>query len=335
MSALQVRNVTVTTPRYNVPNNLAHLLPDLVPETISMELVGCNEAFANAIRRVFVDELEVKCIYMHLDQMKTNDKRLSDLFIQSRLALVPLNQRVAPGTTFSLYVENKTSAPIPIMMGDFSANPPQPKLVDSKLQLCTLYPNCMLSIKNVGVVSDVGYVDEKYTLGSFKYRVLDANLDVSTVAQDNKHFELALTTNGQIATTDLINDIAANLRVRFKEVDHLLQQYAIQQPNQPVELASRFSPKVFVVLNTSGGMDLHEVHIDGEYHTMGNVLMHYCLEENPDLSIASYKLEHVLSNTIVFSIEHPDYKKIISSAIKRFLTDLDEWQTQVMASIKA
>lgn len=332
---MQIKNVSTHRARYNVPADVEHLLPDMVPETISMEIVDSNEAFANAIRRVFVDELEVKCIYMHLDQMKTTDKRLSDLFIQSRLQLVPLNQRTPEGTTFSMHMENKTLAPIPVTMADFKTTPPMALPFDSKLQLCSLYPGCVLSIKNVGVASDIGYNDEKHTIGSFKYKILDMDTSISTMAQDNKHFSLELTTNGQIAIVDLVNDIAANLRLRFKEVDFLVQRYVIQQEDQPVELASRFSPKVFVINNTSGGagMDLFEVHIDGEYHTMGNVLMHYCLDENPQLTIASYKLEHVLSNSIVFSIEHKEYKKIIGSAIKRFLKDLDDWQTQVIAAL--
>jgi DNA-directed RNA polymerase subunit L len=325
-------------------SDLAELLPQAVPEFLSFELTSSNEAFANSLRRVFSDELEVRAMDMFLSDMRTNDKRLSDLFIQSRLLLVPLNQDtqvISDSARFSLYMENTTSAPIICRMSDFKITDNQEtdisKAFDGNIQLCSLYPGCFLSIKNVGMKREQGFKNESYTIGPFRYKVLDADFSKSSVAQDNTAFRIEFQTNGQIGLKQLVNQIASTIRLRWTNVKVLLMAYIIQQSDQPSEIASRFSPKVFVVHNTkalqthmSSGQStqdgLWEIYIDEEYHTLGNVLMHYCLKVEPSLSIASYKLEHVLTNSIVFSINHKDYKKIVAKAIDLYLEDLDTWQ---------
>ena len=51
-----------------------HLLPNMNKQSISFDIINSNEAFANAIRRVFNDELPTKCLEINYHNVVTNDK---------------------------------------------------------------------------------------------------------------------------------------------------------------------------------------------------------------------------------------------------------------------
>jgi len=70
--------------------------------------------------------------------------------------------------------------------------------------------------------------------------------------------------------------------------------------------------KVYIIKNTKASKDgepLYEIHIDKEYHTMGNVISKYSHIEDKTLDYVSYKLAHVLTHKVIIMVKSPDYKK--------------------------
>jgi DNA-directed RNA polymerase subunit L len=98
--------------------------------------------------------------------------------------------------------------------------------------------------------------------------------------------------------------------------------------------------EVYIVKNTkivdvkkdnSDISDLYEIHIKGEYHTIGNLITRYVFNENPDIELVNYKLEHILKHKIIVTVCSSDYKKIIYSALTKCIEDFDQWKSAILA----
>lgn len=311
---MKVHSVKTQSRKPEVDPKYNHLLPERTGESITFVLEDSNEAFANAVRRVFIDEVPIKYIDSPIERIKTSDDTISDLFLKARLAQVPLDQAVPENVKFSLYVENKGSESIWIRMSAVVASDKK-SYFDGSIILCSLKPGKFLNISNAYITTGNGYMNGSMCLGAFKYRILDIKFNMSTVQQDNKNFQITLETNGQISVKDMVDLIASNMKTRAANISNIIM-------TKKATILRRDS------MYDGTTVTIHEIHIEGEYHTMGNILMYYCLQVDPTLTICSYKLNHVLQNKIIFSIaaDEKRYEKIIEKALTVFAEDVDTWQ---------
>ena len=335
-------------------NNNKHLLPNLNKNSISFDLIDANEAFANSIRRVYNDELLVKCLDINVHNLVTNDKYILTDNIKERINLVSLSQNISIDTKFNLNVINNTNDIINIYTRDITNKNKNDKNVyfNTNIQICSLKPNRFINISDIYINKDYGYNNAIYSLGSWKYKAINTDFNVSSLNNNIKDFNLELINNYNIEIKDIIINIYENLYLRLKTIQSSINDYVIHGINTNSEEVNKImnaSNDLYIInnklikdsniLDIDGSIpeeisNIYEIHINNEYHTIGNLITKYVFLQEPNIELINYKLIHPLTHKIVITIKHSEYKKIINDAIEQIIKDLVIFKTTITNSIK-
>lgn len=296
-------------------NNLT--LPNLNKESIEFELLNSNEAFANAIRRVYNDELLIKLLDVNIYDLKTDDKYILPDNIIERLNLIPIKQDINKDVIFQINIVNNTNDIIKIYSKDIINKNKQDKNVyfNNNILICTLKPNHYLYINNIKINSNYGYIDNKYSLGSYNYEIINTDFNIHSLNNNIKDFRIELITNGNIHIKSLINLIYDTLYVRLKYIQESINNYNINLNSTDI---NKLINDIFIIENN----DIYEIHINNEYHTIGNLITKYVYNLDSNIELINYKLEHPLRHKIIINIKHNEYKKILNDAINKIIEDL-------------
>ena len=167
----------------HIINSNKHLLPNMKKESLSFNILNSNEAFANAIRRVFVDELPVKCLNVDSHNIVTNDKFILTDNIIERLKLVSISQDIDMNSVFTLNVNNDTNETINIYTKDLINKNKNDKLkyFNLNIQICSIKPNRYININNIKPDINYGYNNAIYSIGSFKYEVINTDFIIPSL----------------------------------------------------------------------------------------------------------------------------------------------------------
>ncbi len=295
-------------------------LPTMHKHIIKFKLVDSNEALANAIRRVFNDELRVPVMYAHSADLDTNDKFILPDNVLERLMLIPVSSE---DKKRSLKVENNTDEIIKVYSSDIKPN----MGFNKNIQLCSLRPGKHLYINNIQLKEDFGYVDNAHTMGTYRYSIPVTGESMSV---DHSEIEMELSDNGQSGYLEMITKVRDNLKIRLSKVASLVSSYEIPVNIDAQVLANETNTNEIYILENK---DVYEIHIKNEYHTIGNLLCKYVLQEKPDIELINYKLEHILKHKIIVNIVAKDYKKIITAAIKKCIADVDYWFDEIKSKL--
>ena len=331
-----------------------HLLPNLNKKSISFDIIDTNEAFANAIRRVYNDELLVKCLDMNVHNLVTNDKYILTDNIKERINLISLIQSIPNETKFSLNIVNNTNDIINIYTKDITNKNKNDKnnYFNTNMQICSLKPNRFINISDIYINKDYGYNNAIYSLGSWKYKAINTDFNISSLNNNVKDFHLELINNCNIEIKDIIINIYENLYLRLKTIQSSIKDYVIHGINTNSEEVNKImnaSNELYIInnklikdsniLDIDGSIpeeisNIYEIHINNEYHTIGNLITKYVFLQEPSIELINYKLIHPLTHKIVINIKHSQYKKIISDAIDQIIKDLVTFKTSIINSIK-
>ena len=307
-------------------NNLS--LPNLNKESIQFELLNSNEAFANAIRRVYNDELLVKILDVNIYDLKTDDKYILPDNIIERLNLIPIKQDIHKDTLFQINVVNNTNDIIKIYTKDIINKNKQDKNVyfNNNILICSLKPNHYLYINNIKINANYGYIDNKYSLGSYNYEIINTDFNIPSLNNNIKDFRIELITNGNINLKNLIKLIYDTLYIRLKYIQESINNYNINLNSTDI---NKLINDIFIIENN----DIYEIHINNEYHTIGNLITKYVFNLDSNIELINYKLEHPLRHKIIINIKHNEYKKILNDAINNIIEDLIQFKNILNKSI--
>jgi hypothetical protein len=276
-------------------NNNKHLLPNLNKNSISFDIIDTNEAFANAIRRVYNDELLVKCLDINVHNLVTNDKYILTDNIKERINLISLSQNIPNDTKFNLNIVNNTNDIINIYTKDITNKNKNDKksYFNNNIQICSLKPNRFINISDIYINKDYGYNNAIYSLGSWKYKAINVDFNISSLNNNVKDFHLELINNYNIDIKDIINNIYENLYLRLKKIQSSIKDYVIHGINTNSEEVNNImnaSNDLYIInnklikdsniLDINGSIpeeisNIYEIHINNEYHTIGNLINKY------------------------------------------------------------
>ena len=338
---MKVQNVKIVDNSINLNDSkfkeivLKHknLLPNLTKKTVSFELIDSNEAFANGIRRVFNDELDIKVLNADINNINTDDKFILPDNIKERLNLLPINQSILHNKLFNISITNDTNEIINIYSKDILNKDKTDKVeyFNKNVQICSLRPKKYISISNIGISTDKGYENNVYCLGSFTYKCINTDFNIPSLNNKLSDFAISFTNNYNAEPKEIINMIYDNLYFRMKKIQTEINDYIINNNSEDV---NKINNDLYILKNTKivnlkddepGKKeinDLYEIHINKEYHTIGNLICKYVFLVDPNIELINYKLIHVLTHKIIITIKHVEYKKIINLAINKFLDDL-------------
>jgi DNA-directed RNA polymerase subunit L len=313
----------------NIIDSYKHLIPKFSKSGIQFQLLNSNEAFANSIRIVFNDELLVNYLNVSIFDINTDDKYILSDNIADRIASIPLKQEINIKKTYKLNVINNSNDIIKVYSGEIK-NHDNSNVDDfnSNIVICTLKPNKYIIINNIKIGNDYGYNNSIYSIGSFKYQIINTDFTELSLNTESKDFELELITNGNINLSNLINKIYDNLYFRLKKLQNDINAYKLENHSSDI---TKILTDVFII-NTDN--NIYEIHIVNEYNNIGNLITRYVYNLNPEIELINYKLEHPLRHKIVINIKHSQYKKIINDAINNIIKDLDIFKKSLLTSIK-
>lgn len=305
-------------------------LPQYTKLGLQFQLLDSNEAFANAIRIVFNDELMVKYLDGSIFEINTNDKYLLPDNILERLALIPLKQNTNINKKYKININNNTNDIIKVYSKEIkSIDSSNSQDFNPNILLCTLRPNKHLIINNIKINEDYGFQNHIFSLGSFYYEIINTDFKTLSLNTNSSDFQLELINNGNIDLDDLVNKIYDNLYVRLKKIQNDVNAYQLENHSSDI---SKILTDVFIIKNADSN-DLYEIHLVHEYNNIGNLLTKYIFDLDNNIELINYKLEHPLRHKVIINIKHSQYKKLINNAIENIIKDLNTFKDSLLKHI--
>ena len=313
----------------NIINENKHLIPELNKKSITFDLINSNEAFANGIRRIFNDELLVKSLDINIYDLKTDDKYILPDNIIERINLIPILQNINDDLAFSINIVNNTNDIINIYSKDIINKDKNDKknYFNNNILICSLKPNRYLYINNIKINKEYGYNDHKYSIGSYNYEIINTDFNINSLNNNIKDFRIELITNNNIELKNLIILIYDTLYFRLKNIQSSINNYDINTNSTDI---NKLINDIFIIPN----QNIYEIHINNEYHTIGNLITKYVFNLDNNIELINYKLEHPLRHKIIINIKHNQYKKIIHDSIENIIKDLDIFKNLLIKHIK-
>ncbi len=323
---------------------------------LSFDLLDSNEAFANGIRRVFNDELETFQMDVKPQDITTDDKFILPDLIRERLNLIPFAQSFSTPIEqikFQIHMENEDEDIIKIYSKDIKMKignkilEVDNKLFNNNVQICSLRPKCHLYLNNIHLSKRYGYNNNAHTIGTVRYQCLNVDFSKSCLEQNLTDFRMELCDNSQSSCKEMVELIYNNLFFRLTKFKKLVMDYEIPPDSESnVDQSLNANLELYIINNTKiidlkaeGDINkknvdnLYEIHVNNEYHTVGNIVAKYVFMIDNNIELINYKLVHILKHKIVITIKHPDYKKIISKAVDNFISDLSLWKKTLLSNI--
>lgn len=328
---------------------------------VKFTLLDSNEAFANALRRTFNDEMNVFIMFVHPSELETNDKFILPDNIIERVNLIPFEQSASiENLSLSIKVSNETGDIITIYSRDIKVNSKKggqdsSKLFNQNIVICTLRPGKYLYLNNITIKQKKGFINNAYTLGTHRYECINVDFSKSCLETTLKDFKMEFRDNANSSHKQMIDMVYESLHSTISKVQRLINSYEIPSgiENRSEFVNDNSGGEIYIIKNTNI-VDLHaassystsltmetdmeeksdapsfvyEIHIKEAYHTVGNIITKYVYLEDPSIELVNYKLAHILKHKIIVTIKHSDYKKIIHNALDKFLGDLKYWHAQ-------
>lgn len=319
-------------PVKNVDKRFEHLLPKrLTPEVVSFTLSNTRTAVANALRKVFIEELNVKNLHMTPQNIKTSDPFLDTMDLIIHITCIPIVQTIPITTKFALKVSNNTDSPKMVYSRDIQevvGKTLRPSSAFNEThQLHVLSPHTSLEINGI-TVEESNAIAQKNSPGlysicsGFTYRVDNTSTSItpdtlskikssvklvgdapsrfSALSTPTK-FDMSFRTNGNINISAVINLCCNNI------VDRL---------NKVID-------GIDILLINRG--DRYTIDIENETDTLGQVIQSFVLDEKP-IGRISYTapLETPILHITIIPLEDVDItevKKVILSACHRAIKE--------------
>ena len=111
-----------------------------------------------------------------------------------------LSQNISIDTKFNLNVINNTNDIINIYTRDITNKNKNDKNVyfNTNIQICSLKPNRFINISDIYINKDYGYNNAIYSLGSWKYKAINTDFNVSSLNNNIKNGNIHGHGNGNV-----------------------------------------------------------------------------------------------------------------------------------------
>jgi len=191
---LQIKNIEYDITQF--PEEAAEiikLLPKQIYQKISFYLTDINTAIANAIRRIIIEELEVKCLDFEIKDLDTSENYIIPDELHDKINYIPILQTIEPefgsmlkssdlsrieqSLEFNLNLSNNTPNLMIVRAGDLTCSNKHVNIhevVPSSYILTSLRPGRYINLKKIKVISGQGYKHSRFSLTStYEYAPID------------------------------------------------------------------------------------------------------------------------------------------------------------------
>ena len=321
-----------------MPENSIDLLPKVPTHTVSFSLANSNSSFANAIRRVLVEELDTYCLSLEEKALETNDDfMLSDVLIKN-INLIPITQEInveeIDAMSISLHVTNDTNDIIDVKASDI-------KIKNHNIN--TLIPNANIIIirlrpgKYITINSFIIEFGKSKTnaakfslLNNVSYKITDMepfdqfkDTGTRSIDYDCKSFDISFTTCGNIKPKTVINLLAKELTLQLTRCKAKIADYAKQDNDyyfaNGLEVTTINAVRIYKFID--------------EYITLNYVIAHKCYSLDKNITYCSRSVARYDSEVAIIKMIHPNCNKLLLSAIDEILSEVEQLRTKLLEKI--
>lgn len=288
-----------------------HLLPNFKHSTLSFNIYNTRCSFVNALRRCIQDEILTHSLYFDITDIKSDDKFILNDFISKRTESISLLQSIDPDTKFSLSVKNTTSQIISINTNMIMNDNTNDKTIyfNQNIKLCELRPNSYLNIKNIHIKSEIGIIDNVYSIGRPSYEIINFDMNKhQSLNSDPTDFTFYMYNNGNISSFDILTLCITTLDDRLTNIINLVSVYDDNLINDEL------------IINKTKLITSY--YIKNEYHTLGNIIVDYMFELDTSTQLLNYNNDHPLKNEISINTDNTDSDKLLLQACNNIKKDL-------------
>ena len=327
-----VSDITIidNTPRVKDPA-IAKLLPkNLQREKVSFVLNGVNTAVSNGLARTICDELPVIAMFVPLSNILTTDPQHLEEMIAKRLRLIPLDQATPRDAVFSLDAINDSPVLRDVKSSEIKYKG-KTLPFNETFTICTLAPGCMISIRDIVIHEDYGYV-KKSGMHVVAYATESIPIDV-------KPFDMeAYYAKGRTITDDMTADDMAKygtptrlanprqFRVGFCTNGTMpAKRIVIAACDEIIKRLQAVESKLDMITNGEIGYVLS---LPGESDTIGNLYMRTIIDLYPEVDFVKYTVSR-FERSVDITVRFPDFD------IKTMFTETTEHLIGIYKKIKA
>lgn len=315
-STIKVTNIDMKELSYIIKDptykSVQQYMPTLHPSKITFEIHNSSNQFANAIRRCLTNELELKYMTIHMEDIDIphGTSIVKDIIIQ-RLESIPIEQNISESETFELSVCNTTDSIISVFTDSLKPNlHKKNKYFSEKISICSLNPGEYICMDNIQINTTTGKENGRVSLGCVGYEVINHDMNQSSMNSNPTSFRLSLKIHGQYDNPIVpLQKTVESLKKRLDRINDGLIKEKENKTEQSIYHVTEY--------NT------FKLHISNEKYTIGPLLKRYIFLLDPTIKHIGVRIEHPIKNNMILDIQHADPKKICMDAIDRIKKDLD------------
>jgi DNA-directed RNA polymerase alpha subunit len=314
--------------------NARSLLPKISWHTLSFELSGTYSAFANAIRRMLIEEIPTYCLDVLDTDIESNDEFILNDMLTKNINLLPVKQEIKDPekASASLNISNNTNQIIDITSSDIQCEGCE--IVDDNIIVIRLRPGKHLKIKKLSIIRGYGKKrsDKFSLLNNVQYWPIDhepydikSNTGERSINKDPTEFYISCTTCGNIQLKTLVNLLNEELTERLTKILDLLTEYSKQE-------GQKFYYSQDLIVSVSDKLYMYK--FPGEYITLCYMIAQKCYLLDPNVNYVAPSTERYDNENGIIRINHAAPNKLIISAVKECLKDVSTLYASLMKHIK-
>jgi hypothetical protein len=312
-----------------MPKGSEKLLPNIPTSTVSFSLKNSYSSFANAIRRVLVEELDTYCLHLEEKSLETNDDFiLSDVFIKN-INLIPINQELdmdeISKLSISLRVFNDSKDIIDVKASDIKIKNTNTNLLISNdnIILMRLRPGKFINVTafTVEVGKAKTYAAKFTLLNNVSYKITDVepydqfkNTGTRSIDADCKNFDLSFTTSGNISPKIVINRLTKELNNQLNRCREKIVNYSLTDGkyyfSNGLEVTTVGDVRIYKFIN--------------EYITFNYTVAHKCYLLDKNITYCSRSVSRYDNEVAIIKMTHPNCNKLLLSAIDEILLEVEQ-----------
>lgn len=311
-----------------------NLLPKNTWEVVKFELVNCSSSFANGIRRVLVEELDVNALHLDTADIQSDDEFINgmDDVLAKNITLLPIYQNFDNEEKYniSLSVVNLTNDIIDVKASSLVVLNKNSKenllfklLPETNITIANLRPGKYLKLSNINITTGKGFQDAgSYTLlNNVKYTPLDitpynqfTGKGTRSITHNCKNFSIEFTTKGTIKGIQVMRNVVKYLTFMFNDIKEKVSLYN-DDKSKTLYTGTDCQVEVFNEITT--------YKFNNHYITICTMIAMKCYQLDENVAFCTSSVERYDTNTAILKIKHANANKLILDAINSLLTDLN------------
>ncbi len=280
-----------------------HLIPDLVNRKLSFELLDSNEAFANGLRRAFINEIPVRHLTVSMTDIFTTDPWIDASIIRGRIEMLPIPQDIPVGSTYSIRFENTSDTHVDIMSSELKQRGSAVKGMIQSVPICSINSMHSLTVDQITVAESYGYTNSRVSVGRVSYEILqfeiwNADTNKFEVSNDMRrhsaaearpiHFRMEVEVPGNIDPKKMVLKAIDSICDRLDTIDYSLSK---------VEF------------------DVYKLTITNESHTIGNLMALYINKLCPTVAYVAMREAHPSKRECTIDLKHSQAEQLCKQAV--------------------